>query len=216
MKLTRLILLIFFNALIGNAQDSLSPHKFLLSCSPGHLMEFFHGTSANFGAEFSLNEHYSFYGEVGKYLPNSLVANNYYQSGTTFAGELKYYFNPAKYTAKFYASVQYLQGRQKYTRADPTDDVDDGTSYAVYKVDKAFYDFSTRFGVLFVNQKRLVLNPYIGVGIRSQTIKGGLTNDQKGIVNLGSQWSPHKWIHDSGRSTYAKVQLGIRIGIKIL
>lgn len=215
MKLYRLILIFYAYSMHCIGQSNNEPHKLLLTISPGHLVEFYHGTSVNVGGEFSLNEHFGFYGEVGKYLPNSLIANNYYQKGSTLLGELKYYFNPEKITSKHYLSLQYMRGNQSYTRADPIGPVNDLTTFSVYDVDKEFHDFSMRYGILFVNSKRLVLNPYIGIGLRYQQVETDITNEQMAILNFYSGRSPHQWIHRNGTSFYAKAHLGIRIGIKL-
>lgn len=196
-------------------QSNREPHKLLMTISPGYLVEFYHGTSANAGVEFSLNEYFGFYGEFGKYLPNSLIANNYYQKGSMLLGELKYYFNPEKITSKHYLSLQYIRGNQSYTRADPIGPVNDLTTFSVYNVDKEFQDVSIRYGILFVNNRRLDLNPYVGMGLRYQQVKNGITFEEQSILNFYADWSPHQWIHTNGTSFYAKVHLGIRIGIKL-
>lgn len=208
-----LALLLSINQSLGQVENE--AHKLVLTISPGHLIEFYHGTSANFGAELSLTDRFSFYGEVGKYLPNSLIANNYYQKGTTVLGELKYYFWTSKSDSKHSISLQYMHGNQSYTRADPIGPVNDLTTFSVYEVDKEFQDLSVRYGILFVNSKRLVVNPYLGIGLRYQQVKTGITNEQMANLNFYSDWSPHEWIHRSGKSFYAKAHLGIRIGIKL-
>jgi len=215
MKIAGFFLVFWLTIMPCFGQSNIVPHKLLLTVSPSHLVEFYHGTSLNLGVEFPLNEKFNFYGEVGQYLPNSIIVNNYYQKGNLFLGEVKYYFKPEKTTSKHYLSLQYLHGNQSYTRADPIGPMDNETSFSVYEVDKEFHDLSVRYGILFVNEKRLVVNPYIGVGLRYQEVINGLTEEQYGALNFYSDWSPHRWIHRAGNSLYAKIHLGIRIGIKL-
>jgi len=214
-KVNSLFFALLITVVQSFGQSDVEPHKLLLTVSPAHLIEFYHGTSANIGAEVALNNSFSFYGEVGKYLPNSILANNYYQKGTTLLGELKYYFWTSKSDSKHYVSLQYMHGSQSYTRADPIGPVNEETSFSVYDVDKEFQDLSVRYGILFVNSKRLVLNPYIGIGLRYQQVSTSITNEEMANLNFYSNWSPHQWIHQNGNRFYAKAHLGIRIGIKL-
>mgnify|MGYP001945055221 CR=1 FL=1 len=220
MPIKRIIItLVILVPLFGIAQmdSSRVKNKLIISASPIHLLEFYHGASANLGFEIRSNDRYSFYGEFGKYLPNSAVANNYYQSGYTLSGELKRYFN----NGKTYLSFQYIYGEQSYTRSDVigyTYEYDCDCEYEefmVYQVQKKFQDFSFRYGGLYVIKKRLTFNPYVGFGLRFQEADIDI-NDQLAAQRYLGSWSvPHNWIHEKGQKIYPKVHLGLRIGFKI-
>lgn len=199
----------------GQKDTEIVKHNLIISATPHHLIEFYHGSSANVGFEVRSNNRYSFYGEFGKYLPNSVVTNNYDQSGYTVLGELKRYFA----SGKTYLSLQYMYGEQSYLRADPIDPGSnfeyDPEFYEVYDVEKTFRDFSIRYGGLFVHNNWLSFNPYFGMGVRFQEVqRDGFTKDE-GFGYFEPTVTPHDLFQRFGKTSYFKIHAGIRIGVKI-
>lgn len=211
---------VFFSLIIfplsSSSQEPTLKTRLVFAVSPGPLLELYHGNSINFGTEFQMNEQYSFYGEYAHYLPIAYVSNNYYQKGRAWSGEVKRYFKPEKSTRKYYISLQYLYGNLTYTRSDPTGyDYYDAANYILYDVEKDFHDISVRYGVLYVHKKRLIINPYAGLGLRMHQVENGLDYNSQELLKNGDLFTPHNWIHDQGRKIYPKIHLGIRIGIRI-
>lgn len=206
-----LAIFLFLFALPASSQldSSIVKHHLIISASPHHMLDIFHGASVNFGFEVRSNDKYCFYGEYGMFLPSSPVANNYEQTGYTMAGELKRYFGKGI----FYASCQYMFGEQGYRRSDIVGYTEDSDSWVTYTVQKKFYDFSLRGGALLKFDSNLTLNPYLGFGFRFQNANVDLSDEL--ARDRQYEGSTPRWIHRSGKTTYPKMHAGIRIGYAI-
>ncbi len=183
----------------------------IISVSPLHAIQFFHGPSVNAGVEIRANKKYSFYGEFGKYIPNSIFSSNYDQKGHSFLIEAKRYFK----SGRTYLSLQYLQGEQSYIRTDIVAYDEYSADYYEYSVDKKFQDLSIRYGGVYVFKDRFTFNPYIGVGLRHHNADVELTFQQEIDRQYGGSDLPHNWLHRSGSNFYAKMHFGMRFGIKV-
>ena len=175
-------------------------------------MEFYHGPSANFGAEIRANERFAFYGEFGKYIPNTILSSNFDQKGYSWLVEGKRYF----FNGRGYLSMQYMQSDMSYIRSDIIGYSYDYSEYIEYDVTKTFQDLSIRMGGMYVYNNRWTFNPYIGLGIRRQNAELTLTRQEAYDREYGGDIKdPNDWIHRPGITYYAKLHLGLRVGIKI-
>lgn len=183
----------------------------IISVSPLHALEFFHGPSINAGIEVRANDRFSFYGEFGKFIPNMLLSSNNDQKGHTFLIEAKRYLK----SGKTYFSLQYMRGVQNYIHADIINYDQDYADYYEYTINKNFQDFSIRYGGVYVFKNRFTFNPYIGLGLRHHKADAELTYQQPIERQNDGSNSSHNWIHKNGSQFYPKMHAGMRFGIKV-
>ncbi|MFT5818910.1 MAG: hypothetical protein ACI8ZM_000131 [Crocinitomix sp.] len=186
-------------------------NNLIISATPTHFFEFFHGPSANVGIEVRANKRYSFYGEFGKYIPNTLFSSNYDQKGHSFLVEAKRYFE----NGRTYFSLQYMQGKQNYIRTDFIAYDQYSSEYYEYSIDKTFQDISIRYGGVYVFKNRYTFNPYIGIGLRHHNADVELTYQQEIDREYGGSDLPHNWVHKGGSQIYPKLHFGMRFGIRV-
>lgn len=196
---------------VAQEDSSWVKHNMVVSISPLHALEPYHGPSANFGIEVRANDQFSFYGEYGRYIPNTVFSSNFDQSGQLFLVELKRYFK----SGRTYFSLQYMQGQQNYIRTDIVAYDVDYSEYYEYTVDKEFRDISVRYGGFYVFKGWFTFNPYVGFGIRHHNADVELTYQQAIERQYGGSDVPHNWIHKKGSHIYPKFHFGMRFGIKV-
>ena len=207
MKTTFFLFIITFSfCLYGHERNDTIKNKLSVSISPHHLLEFYHGPSINGGCEYVITNNFSGYSEYGFYVPNIIWSDYSNLKGFSLVQEFKFF-----YLDHNYVSFQFMYGRQNYWKNDSIL----GGQKLFYENKKEFLDLSIRFGKNIMFGKRFLVNPYLGLGIRTHRLQCSLSEDESNSRILGDWNNPKSWIQKCGNNTYLKAQVGFRIGYRI-
>lgn len=208
----KLICLFIFLSVCFCAQtnDNLNNHL-SLKIAPFSLLDIYSGMSARIGIEYKIVNTLSLYNEFGTYIsgPNSLLNNQ----GMLSKIELKKYFFQVEQHTGNYLSVELFYKHQKFNLIDS---ISLNTKYEKeYKVLKDVACFTIKYGKLSVYMKRLIVDAFVGVGLRYKVATNNLTKEEnKNIVPIGD-YHFNLFVGKAGKFFYPNFDLGIKIGYVI-
>jgi len=160
---------------------------------------------------------YAFQASYKQFIPaNSNIARD--ASGFNLGFELKYYYRNTV-NSRFYlsANLEYLNKRHQAVLAFAESDFDYAGDYLVVynlaDIHKKFYSFSPRFGIELTLGKKLVLDSYVGAGLRFRNVSQ--RNTPPGLEHISSEWEWFDINYDSNKATKslgANLDLNFRVG----
>jgi len=202
--------LLFFLTGSLMAQNILYDSKLCVKIAPLAILDVYSGMSPRAGVEFKLKTKHALYTEIGSYLPyvNSMHRN----LGALTKLEYKYYLNKNGQTSGNYFSAELLYKHQSY-----------GTSDSIliqpfyskdYHVDKDVGCFTIKFGEMKVYKRHLVVDSFVGLGIRYTSIRNSLTNEENKYMQRGGGYGFNIFRNGAQNQLIPNVDLGIKIGYR--
>jgi len=175
------------------------------------------GPSARIGIEYKIKENWSLFNEIGYYLP---LKNEEYApkntNGYTAEIELKHYFANNDKTSGEYISAELFYKYHSYDTSD---------SISIYKtrrylnenysVSKNVEAFTIKYGEMKVYSFGLIIDYYVGLGIRLKQSKNSLTDEENENIESSSDYGPNIFTNKAGNFIYPNFSLGIKIGYRI-
>lgn len=200
-----------FILLVGQTygQDTLVDNKFRLKIVPLSLLDIYSGTSVRVGIEYKLKRNFALYNEIGTYIPNANGMHNNY--GGLIKIEFKIYLNKTGQSSGHYTSAELFYKHQSYFTYDS---INGPIKYQRdYYVAKDFGCFTIKYGFLKVLKCNLVIDTFIGLGVRQKFIYNTLTlYENENIIAESNNTNVLK--NQAGTFTYLNFDAGIKVGYR--
>ncbi len=218
------ILIIFLLGLISTISlgqnQSNENSEISIKIDPLAFLPPYSGPSARIGIEYKIKENWSLFNEIGYYLP---LKNEEYApkntNGYTAKIELKHYFAKVNKTSGEYVSAELFYKYHSYDISDSISIYDPPNSRVYYKenysVSKNVEAFTIKYGEMKVYSFGLVIDYYVGLGIRLKQSKNSLTNEENENIDSSSDYGPNIFTNQAGNFIYPNFSLGIKIGYRI-
>ncbi|PCI97026.1 MAG: hypothetical protein COB15_08660 [Flavobacteriales bacterium] len=216
MRIYLVFIFLFFSKFIwaSEAADTIN-NELSICVEPLSILPMYSGTSVRGGIEYKLKENWSMYNELGYYI-NYFKEISYPKNvkGYTTKIELKNYRGDGIRNSGRYFSLELFLKHQNYLA---TDSIGIGKiKYGqVYSVSKNVGALTFKFGRLKVYKFGLVIDSYIGVGIRLKKTNNGLTETENENMISSADYGPNKFTNRAGNFIYPNFSLGFRIGYRI-
>ena len=207
-----------------NAQlDSLPEKRFWLATNPLTLIDPYFGSSCRIGVAFNIHNNISEYLEYGGYIRSfniwDVVKNN---AGFTAKAETRSYIKSYETDSKIFLSIELFYSQQSCVRNDSIEIRSQTlpTTYNKFKkeysINKKVAGLTLNLGTTAIYYKRFVLEGFVGLGVRYRETTCTLTQEEAENRILGDWTVPGTWIYRCGNFISPHLNLGFRIGYKIL
>ena len=212
MKTILLIILLFSTNVICGQKDSTKikwqhkdDSKFCLKFAPLSLLPFYTGSSIRLGAEYKLKDTWSFYNELGYFIDNT---------GGIIKFELKHYLEDLHRNAGTYVSAELTYKYQHYQTTDSVNP--ENLPYTKYEknyaVTKHVECLTIKFGTMKVFRCGILIDGFVGLGIRFKQATNGLTSEENKNIVHSSDYGPNVFTNQAGIKIYPNIDLGVKIG----
>ena len=203
---------------IACAQWEVSPEKKLcIKISPFHLIDPWDGTACKIGAEFKIHEKISEYLEYGRYFPQLTIWGSLENNkGFTAKAETRMYWNPKEKNSRSYVSIELLYIDQSYARSDSIEIKPIPRYNKKYSLSKKVIGLYANIGQTGIYKRRLIIEGFIGLGVRFKNVTCTLTQEEADHRNFGDWNNPDSWVNKCGKFITPDFNFGILIGYKIL
>ncbi len=205
-----------------NSEDP-DDNKLSIEIPPLALLDGISGPSYQIGSEVKLCHNLSIYFEGGEYINTNI---SYYTDGgreTDLKGylvkcELKYYLNHDEITSGNYLSLEGFYKKQSF---DWQDSIHLTPPYlTTFTEFKSVYCLNVKYGQLFVYKSRIIIDWYVGLGIRFGNFTSTLTPQQVSGLKYGdtSEYDGDQLgetVYPGGKKILPNVVLGFKIGYRI-
>ncbi len=204
-------------------KDTLSDNKLCVEISP---LGFFDAPpSYQLGSEIKLKNNLSLYVEGGGYFNvNEVTLNDGGRlsdaKGYIIKCELKYYLNKTHTSNGYYLSLEGFYKKQSFNWQDS---IHLTPAYLTTFPDfVSVYCFNAKFGQLIVYKHRIIIDWYVGLGIRFKNITSTLTQQQMSGLKYNNNDNPYNttevyWsTYPGGKEIFPNLDLGFKIGYRIL
>ena len=179
MRIFLLVIIFIFPRLTWAQLDMDSINsEFAIFIEPLSILPTYSGSSLRVGTEYKLKKKWSMYNELGYYV-NYINEANYPKrvKGYTTKIELKHYRINVNQASGRYISLEFFLKNQNYIATDTIHNglIRYGKEYSVSKNVEAL---SIKYGKLKVYKFGLVIDSYIGVGVRFKQTENSLTEEE--------------------------------------
>ncbi|MCH2229236.1 MAG: DUF3575 domain-containing protein [Crocinitomicaceae bacterium] len=205
-----ILILFSFNA--KSQSDLIFSNKLSVRLAPLSLIDFYNGSCYKIGLEVSLFKSTSITADYGGYFKNFNVWKNY--TGYNIDVGLKYYLKHQLHQG-FYISLNYFYKNQGF---DYKDSIKEASSayYTEYRTQKYVTCVNINIGMLNLYNKRFILDFFGGIGIRYKNVSSSISiDDLKNGIEYNDSQSLY-FIVTPGEFIYPNINLGLRIGVKII
>lgn len=224
-----LIILIFFSTSLFGQKDSTSKLKWYekdhplfgwlipdstvnsLICvkiAPLSNLGIYTGPSFRAGVEYKVKNKVSFYNEFGWFYL-------YGQGGLT-KFEIKKYLNHSDLNVGNYLSVELFYKYQQYNTSDTIGFINSSNSVTKYNKDyfvsKNVECLTIKYGSMIVLKYGIVVDFFVGLGIRLKQSHNTLTSDENKHIQNSSDYGPNQITNYAGNNIYPNIDAGIKIG----
>ncbi len=194
-------------------KDSLRDNKFCIEIAPLALIDFIDVPSCEIGAEVKLINNVSAYFEGGGYYSAGGRMSDV--NGYIIKGELKFYGNKNHISSGPYLSLEGFYKKQSFNWQDSIHL--SPPSLTTFRDFKSVYCFNLKFGKLIVHKSKIILDWYVGLGVRYRNITSTLTPQQISGLKYDDD-SPYDsdltgtTVDPIGRTVGLNLELGFKIG----
>lgn len=211
MKNKIVVIFLLLLVLRSFGQDSID-NKLCIKIAPLALLDIYSGMSPRIGVEYKLKRNISLYNEIGTYVPNQNSNTNI--KGFLSKIELKAFLNRSGKTINHYISSEIFYKQQTY---DSYDSISQNSSYYLknYSVSKKAACLTLKYGFLKVFKFNLVLDAFVGLGVRFKFVESTLTNYENSNIKPEGSYSANIALSKAGNFTLLNLDMGIKIGYRI-
>ncbi|MES2763027.1 MAG: hypothetical protein V4677_12515 [Bacteroidota bacterium] len=210
--MTRTLFLLTFIFILrqANCQDSLSDNRICVKIAPLSILDIYSGTSARIGLEYKLKKNFALYNEIGTYFP---FANGMHMNyGALVKIELKMYLNNFWLSSGPYLSAELFYKHQSYYTYDS---IYSNTKYNKdYYVKKDIACLTIKYGFLKVLKYNIVIDGFVGLGVRQRFITNTLTSDENEHIKGEGDYNINVAKNQAGNFTYLNFDAGVKIGYR--
>jgi hypothetical protein len=212
-----MVLLVFwlgaFCFLQGQSMRPVSGPKVAFMVAPLALFDPYSGASVRLGSEARISGRWSAYGEAGWFLPRFSVYED--SKGGSVRAEAKRYFSWEERGKRGQRRMNAYLGLGYFYKSQDFFTQDSIASGAVrYPIQKQVHAFSFKLGALH-ETKRLVLDSYVGLGLRYKNAVVGLTETEQEERQLFNEVQALYFSFSEARGFWPNCELGIRLGVRI-
>ena len=166
-------------------------------------------TSPRVGIEYKLQNNISLYNEIGTYIPNANGMRNNRGYLTKF--EVKLYLNKSGLTLGHYISAEAFFKHQSYYTYD-TILLPSANYLKDYFVAKNVGCFTIKYGFLKCYKYRVLVDYFVGIGIRPKYIKSSLSDYENNNIKPEGDYHTNILKNQSGVFITPNFDIGIKIG----
>lgn len=192
--------------------DSLVEPHVCIKVAPISLLGIYTGPSVRGGIDFKIKDNWAIYHEYGYFLGNR---------GFITKLEFKCYLSDEpKHSFGNYVSVELSYKYQNYNTSDSITKVDSGNNFITtydkaYTVTKHVECLTIKFGNMHVYRAGIVLDAFIGAGIRVKQAQNTLTGEENEHIQHSSDYGPNVFTNEAGFKVYPNIDMGVKIGYRI-
>jgi hypothetical protein len=215
---TKLLILLLFIARIAFGQAwTTEDNKFSLEICPTAFLDFENGPMYEIGTEYKLHKNISMYIQGGGYIPAEFDRISDIK-GYLIKAEIKYYLNADEVSTGKYVA---LTGTYKNQSFNFQDSIRLNPPYLkTFRDFKSIYAFSIKYGNLHVFNSGIIIDWYIGIGLRFKYVTSTLTPQEVATLRYNNDSSYDSDILGDTTFPYGyalepNADIGIRIGYRI-
>lgn len=202
------VLLLIFLAWGLPAQDSLYDNRVCVKVAPLAIFDIYSGMSPRAGVEFKLKSNHALYHEAGTYIPYANGMHN--NVGVLTKLEYKLYIHEYDVTSGNYVSVELFYKHQTYGTYDS---IRVQPFYSKnYRVEKDVGCFTLKYGDLKVYKRGMVVDMFIGIGLRYKSIRNSLTGEENDHIQPAGDYGFNISKNKAGNRFSPNFDIGIKIG----
>lgn len=207
-----IILLVIITQLVNGQTDSEINNRFNIRIAPLSLIDFYNGSSYKLGFEAQPIKRFSITGDFGGYFKQFNARKNY--TGFNIDLGIRYYLNRNKLNQGNYLSINYFYKDQGFDYHDSIQA--NPVYYSEYRTQKYVTCVNINYGWLKIYKNRLVIDFFAGIGIRYKKVNTTLALQE---LEKGQEYSDSQSLYflvTPGKFIYPNINLGMRIGLRIL
>lgn len=199
----------FFGWLIP---DSTINSKICIKIAPLSMLNGYSGPSIRAGVEYKLKDNWSLYNELGYFVFNT--------QGALIKLELKHYLTDYNRNVGVYVSGELYYKYQQYQATDSITKINQAnlqyTRYEKnYSVTKHVECFTIKYGVMDVYKYGIVIDAFIGLGVRLRQANNTLTYEENKNIKRSADYGPNVITNEAGSKIYPNFDAGVKIGYRI-
>ena len=186
--------------------DSTIDSKICVKVAPLSLLGIYTGPAIKAGLEYKVRNNLSLYNELGFYF--------LYGSGVSVKLEVKKYFETNKNVGNYLSAELHY----KYQAYDASDTIRVGVSGQPYnrdyQVSKHVECLTFKYGNMTAYKFGLVLDAFVGLGIRFRQGQNTLTSVENDNIKSSSDYGPNVLENRAGFFVFPNFDLGVKIGYR--
>ncbi len=192
--------------------DSTINSRFCIKVAPLSMLNGYSGQSIRAGIEYKLKDNWSLYNEVGYFVLTT--------QGALMKVELKHYLTSTNRNIGNYVSCELYYKYQQYQTTDSIGKIDLSTSQYTkyeknYSVNKHVECFTIKYGNMSVYKFGIVIDAFVGLGIRIKQGVNTLTKDENDHIMHSTDYGPNVITNRAGFKVFPNFDAGVKIGYRI-
>jgi hypothetical protein len=192
---------------------TLIDNKICIKTSPLAFIDPYGSYSYRLGMEFKLIHNTAFSFELGKYYGlGKKLDVKIHPRGFIIRPEIKYYLNKYKLSVGPFLSLDFFYKKINFDYEDSIHLPSTATFQKQYSIWKEVYSINARIGSLIVHKKKLIVEWYVGGGVRFIKGHNSLSPDENEHILTGEN---HGDIIGDGQRAVSGVWPNLTIGFKI-
>lgn len=195
-----------FNVVAQSA--TINDNKLCLKLAPLSVFDIYSGMSIRAGLEYKIKNNFALYNEIGSYVPNANAMHDNY--GYLIKLEGKIYLNKSNLTLGQYLSTEVFFKHQSYYTYDTISYLKNYLKN--YYVDKNVGCLTIKYGFLKSYKYRILVDYFIGIGIRFKNITSTLTAYENSHIKSDGDYSLNILKNRAGNFITPNFDVGIKIG----
>ena len=220
MKLVLFIILIILNQnILGQDYMATSEeNKFCFTTPPLSFYPAYSGMSIRLGVEYKIKPDLSMRNEFGFYPQFSEKYSFENTKGYTGKIGIKKFTDGKENNSGKYRSLELLYKYHEYSTSDSIYTISNSHSNLFFKdyfVSKHVVAFNYKWGYLKVFKSGIVIDHFIGVGIRLKHASNTLKEEDNQNIVHSTDYGPNVFTSKAGNFIYPNLTFGVRIGYKI-
>lgn len=210
MRTTFLIIVLLTSGILFSQSDIDEDNRLCVKIAPLAILDIYSGMSPRVGIEYKLKNNWALYHELGTYMPyvNSMQNNR----GGLIKTELKMYLNNSGFTSGQYFSAELFYKHQSYGTYDSI--YGPARYNKDYQVSKNVACFTIKYGFLQIFESNLLIDAFVGLGVRQKYIANTLTFDENLHIKSSDSYGTNIAKNKAGTFTYLNFDAGIKIGYR--
>jgi hypothetical protein len=192
--------------------DSVVDSRICVKIAPLSLLGIYVGPSIRAGVEYRVKENWSIYNELGCFFK--------YTQGALAKIEIKHYLTFSNRNVGNYVSAELYYKYQQYQATDTIAKINQAnlqiTRYEKnYSVTKHVECLTIKYGVMNVCKFGIVIDAFVGLGVRLKQGSNTLTDDENQNIKHSSDYGPNVITNQAGFKVYPNFDAGVKIGYRI-
>lgn len=192
--------------------DSIINSKVCVKIAPLSILGIYTGPSIRAGIEYKIKDNWSLYNELGYFFLTT--------QGALTKLELKHYLTNSSENVGNYISGELYYKYQQYQATDSIGKIDlsnlQATKYEKnYSVNKHVECLTIKYGKMTVYKFGIVIDAFVGLGIRLRQGENTLTKDENEHIMHSSDYGPNVITNRAGFKVFPNLDAGVKIGYRI-